>query len=691
MKIEGQQFKFLNWLEWSAALGVVLVACAAVYQIFIAAPGPSVPGMFSQYQQRATMLAAETDPIKRDSMCIPLSAFGRSIDAQIPPNARVYVAGMLGPEKSGNLGYFYFLTYYLFPREVSISLGQPPVYGLDGVARGRNPTNSEELAQAGYDLVLQPMPDGRWESQALKPLPPPQAKPEPISSSDGLIAFFLPLAVALAGTRLVRLLFKELETVLSLGERLACGLAIGIFFVTQSILGLRMAGARLEHILGVAVMLWAAVEIILLFRQRRVQRAPFNVRQLWWLLMIPAALMLWCLFRLAGTEGLLEFDAVAFWALKGKIFYCLAGPELWTVFKNPTLAYAHLDYPLTAPLLHTFTYGAIGHVNEFVTKFWNQWMLLLLGAAILGAGKFPDKKPWLIASVATAVILLPLTLEFTRAEGGTIPMVFFTVISSLQLALGMVEKNLGRIRLGLLLMMATAMVKFEGIVLLGFWGILLLLDKDSRAAFWPVRRIGLAGLLGLAGWIPYLIFRLHHPVPHPESAWLGVFGKNIGIALSIVPMTCLAFLSRRFLNNDFAAWGSPDNQHAVWQGKWVGMESLFDQATLGMGWACLLALVIAWWHGGKLRWTMVRLALIFLAFATFIGFVWSVTHADPLNYNGALSASERIGGGRYLYPAFLSWFVAGFVLLVRAQPDKPVLSGGIKEKPRKSKSNSRAH
>ena len=662
----------IRWLEWGTALGAVLVACAAVYQTFFAAREPSQPGMFSQYQQRATMLAAEADPIKRDSMCIPLSAFGRSIDTQIPTNARVYMSGILGPEGSGNLGYFYFLTYYLFPREVALSLGQRPVYNLSGAVQGHSPASFDELAQAGYDLVLQPMPDGRWESRALKPLPPTQTKPEPISGSDSLIAFLLPLAVALAGARLVRVLFKELETVLSFGELLACGLALGIFFLTQSILGLRMAGARLEHFLGLAVMIWAVIEVVLLFRQRRAQLPQPNIRLLWWLLMLPAAAMLWCLFRLAGTEGLLEFDAVAFWALKGKIFYYCAGPELWGWFQNPTLAYAHMDYPLTAPLLHTLTYGVIGHVNEFVTKFWNVWMLLLLGVATLGAGRFPYKKPWLVAAVATAVILLPMSLEFARTEGGTIPMFFFTVISSLQFALGMAEKQPGRIRLGLLLLMATAMVKFEGIVLLGFWGILLLLDKDSRAAFWPVRRIGLAGLLAIAGWIPYLIFRFHHPVPHAESVWLGVLANNLGAVLTIAPMTCLAFISRRFFNNDFANWGSPDNLHAVWQGKWTGVASFLDQATLGLGWACLLVLLMAWWHGGKLRWTVVRLALVFLFFALFISVVWSSTHVSPLNYTGAITGSERITGGRYLYPVLMSWFVAGFVLLLRSAPDRPV-------------------
>ena len=238
--------RFARWLECLAATAVVLVALAAIYQTFLADPQKTGQGMYSQFQQRATMLGNETDPIKRDSMCIPLSAFGRSVDAQIPANARVFLAGMLGKENAGGLGYYYFLSDYLFPREVAISLWQPPVYNLAGVAEGRNPTNLDELSQAGYDLVLQLAPDGHIESRALKPLSPPTSKPPPISFGDEVVAFFLPLAVALAGTRIVRLLFKELETVLSLGELLACGLALGAFFITQSILALRMAGARLE-------------------------------------------------------------------------------------------------------------------------------------------------------------------------------------------------------------------------------------------------------------------------------------------------------------------------------------------------------------------------------------------------------------------------------------------------------------
>jgi hypothetical protein len=268
-------------------------------------------------------------------------------------------------------------------------------------------------------------------------------------------------------------------------------------------------------------------------------------------------------------------------------------------------------------------------------------------------------------------------------------MVFFTVSSSLQLAIGMVDKQPGRIRLGLLLLMGLAMVKFEGVILFGFWCILLLLDKDSRTAFWPVRRIIPVGLLGLAGWLPYLALRLHGTAPNTESAWPGQLIHNTGTVLGILPMHLLAFVSRRFFNSDFAAWTAPDNQHAMWHGKWIGLESFVDQATLGMGWACLLLLILTWLHGGKLRWTVLRLLLVFIGFATFLCIVWSSARSNPLDYTNSLSGSETITGGRYLYPVFMSWFVAGFVLLIRAKSDQPVLPATVveKEKSRKLKSN----
>jgi len=130
-------------------------------------------------------------------------------------------------------------------------------------------------------------------------------------------------------------------------------------------------------------------------------------------------------------------------------------------------------------------------------------------------------------------------------------------------------------------------------------------------------------------------------------------------------------LSRRFLNSEFDAWGSLDNQHAVWQGHWTGWVSLVDQATQGLGWVCLLLLVVAWYRGERLRWMMVRLCLIFLTFATMVSLVWSTVHSSPLDYTLALSGRMDKLGGRYLYPVLIAWFVAGVVLLLRTWPGEP--------------------
>jgi hypothetical protein len=250
-------------------------------------------------------------------------------------------------------------------------------------------------------------------------------------------------------------------------------------------------------------------------------------------------------------------------------------------------------------------------------------------------------------------------------------MVFYVALGSVQLAIGMLEKQAGRLRLGLLLLMAAAMVKFEGMLLLALWTVLLLLDRDSRSAIWPPRHVGWAGLFAFAAWLPYVVFRLHGPVPHAESAWLSLFLKHTEAVFHMLPMTWVAMLSPRFLHNDFALWGAPGNQHAVWQGHWMGWQSLVDQWTQGAGWVCVLLWGVAWYRGGRLRWTAFRLFLVFFVFATTISVVWSAVSSSPMDYDHALTGGVSSFGGRYLYPAFMAWFAGGSILLLRTLPGEP--------------------
>jgi hypothetical protein len=228
------------------------------------------------------------------------------------------------------------------------------------------------------------------------------------------------------------------------------------------------------------------------------------------------------------------------------------------------------------------------------------------------------------------------------------------------------------------LLLATVMVKFEGMVLLGLWGVLLLLDKHGRAALWPLRKVGLPGLLVVAACIPYGLLRLHGTVSHPDSAGMKLLAENWRATLSFVPTVWATVLSRQFLNNDFAAWTSPDNQNAFWVGKWLGLRSFADEATLGVGWLCLVVLVISCFrHYHRFRPAMLYLFIVFMAFLSLIAVVcmafateqaaaWNSLHPDLpprlVDYTTVLASTA----GRYLYPVLMAWFTAGVVLLARA-------------------------
>lgn len=107
-------------------------------------------------------MRAITDPVKRDQYCIPLSAYGRALDRAIAPDARVFMGGMLGETNGGRMGLYYFLRNYLFPRQLAISLDGKAVL-TDHGAEGIPCDSPEELRKHGFDLFLNPTPDGMFQ------------------------------------------------------------------------------------------------------------------------------------------------------------------------------------------------------------------------------------------------------------------------------------------------------------------------------------------------------------------------------------------------------------------------------------------------------------------------------------------------------------------------------------------------
>jgi hypothetical protein len=132
---------------------VGIVACGLVLAEL--APAPSLEGKvkLSALNQRLAVLRQIDDPIKRDSYCVPLSAYSRALDRAIDKDARIFVSGMVGKENAGRGGYLYFLRNYLFPRDIEISLGRPAVF--DNEWRDGTDCDSPEMLRTnGFDLLL---------------------------------------------------------------------------------------------------------------------------------------------------------------------------------------------------------------------------------------------------------------------------------------------------------------------------------------------------------------------------------------------------------------------------------------------------------------------------------------------------------------------------------------------------------
>lgn len=159
-------------------MAVTLLVSAVAFGLIVAqfswADEPGNQLSLSTLDARVPLLESTTNWIQRDSYCVPLSAYGRALNAALAPDARVFITGMLGPTNAPAVGFYYFLKNYLFPRHVEIS--------LDGKAVGRKdgfygvPCDSPELLRSnGFDLMIQ-FTDNRPNLIPLTPKGVPHAE-----------------------------------------------------------------------------------------------------------------------------------------------------------------------------------------------------------------------------------------------------------------------------------------------------------------------------------------------------------------------------------------------------------------------------------------------------------------------------------------------------------------------------------
>jgi hypothetical protein len=103
--------------------------------------------------RRVATLRKVADPVERDKLCTPSSAYARALDRVLQPDARIFLSGVVGMDNAAKMRAYYFLRNYLFPRSVEISLDGRAVFHewwFEGV-----PCDSpEELRAKGFDLLL---------------------------------------------------------------------------------------------------------------------------------------------------------------------------------------------------------------------------------------------------------------------------------------------------------------------------------------------------------------------------------------------------------------------------------------------------------------------------------------------------------------------------------------------------------
>ena len=142
-----------DWPVLGVTLLMGIFAVGLVIAQFYDSQDPTSQVSLANLSDRIPILESTTNLIKRDQMCVGLSAYGRALDSALPPDARVFLTGMVGTN-CASLGYYFFLRNYLFPRDVEISLDGHATFFRENWVNGVPCESPEVLKSNGFDLMI---------------------------------------------------------------------------------------------------------------------------------------------------------------------------------------------------------------------------------------------------------------------------------------------------------------------------------------------------------------------------------------------------------------------------------------------------------------------------------------------------------------------------------------------------------
>lgn len=231
-----------------------------------------------------------------------------------------------------------------------------------------------------------------------------------------------------------------------------------------------------------------------------------------------ALVLLEAFFRAARVQGLLAYDAWAFWVPKAKAIYFFGGLD-----KALFLQLAHPRYPILVPTLEAMDFHFMGSVDTTVlhVQFW----FLLAGFVLAVAGLLRPQVRLMLIWPFLAVALVMPDLDYRALN----PMAdatrdYFFVAGALCIGLWLVRAEAWLLVSAGVFLGAAMSTKREGSLLAACLvaAALAVTARRARSA-WP--RLAAAAAGGFALSVPWLLWvRLHHlPREYESVTWHGMW------------------------------------------------------------------------------------------------------------------------------------------------------------------------
>jgi hypothetical protein len=248
--------------------------------------------------------------------------------------------------------------------------------------------------------------------------------------------------------------------------------------------------------------------LLVLAKFRRLAR--LNVSSVWekrdcWCIVPCLIIFAVVLVIAAGSLSvpLVDWDAFAIWGFKAKVLSHEALRPVPDYFRDLTLSYSHLDYPLLLPFLTAGAYAAMGTVDDQAGKLVSIFLdVLIVPLVYLGLRWKLSRLP--SSCLCALLVLLPAFLKFGGTGCADLPLAMFYAGSILHVARWIDRQQWQDLILAILFSAFTAFTKNEGSVLALINGVTIFLFSVCflRKRAWMGAVIFFAGLLVVEGaWI----------------------------------------------------------------------------------------------------------------------------------------------------------------------------------------------